>query len=207
MEHRNGTPQGEERDATQADAATNHDATGELEAEGVASNAGELDELRQRLEAQDRRVDELSRAYAEVLNDRDSFRRRLERENERQLASAKGQMAEALLDAGEDLRLALRSDVTDPEGWKQGVTLVADGFFRKLEQMGLQRIDTAGARFDPLVHEAVDLVPTDDRALDGQVVDEARAGWKMGDRVLRAARVRVARFVPPAAPADEAEES
>lgn len=199
MEHRNGTPAGDEREATPVEQAAQGEAEeAESGEKAQAPESQEMEELRRQLEAQSRRVDELARAYAEVLNDRDSFRRRLERENERQLALTKGQMAEALLDAGEDLRLALRAETTDAKGWKEGVSLVADGFFRRLEQLGLERIDTSGARFDPLVHEAVDLVPTDDRELDGQVMDEARAGWKMGERVLRAARVRVARYVPPA---------
>lgn len=202
MENRNGTPPengGEPTLAAEENPAVETAATEEA--------IDEVAELRQQLEAQNRRVDELSRAYADVLNDRDSFRRRLERENERQLAMAKGDMAEALLDAGEDLRLALRAEVTDPEAWKEGVSLVADGFFRRLEQMGLERIPTEGAAFDPVLHEAVDLVPTDDRDLDGKIVDEARAGWKMGSRVLRAPRVRVARYVPPAAEPDGAAEA
>jgi molecular chaperone GrpE len=62
--------------------------------------------------------------------------------------------------------------------------------------MGLSPVATMGQLFDPNVHEAVDLVAVSDREQDGRVVEEVRGGWRAGDRVVRAARVRVGRFVP-----------
>lgn len=162
-----------------------------------AAPSEEIEALRRQIETQASRIDELSRAYADVLNDRESFRRRLERESERQVERARGDVAEGLLDAAEDLRRAVSSSTDDAKALSEGVRMISDGFFRRMEQMGLARIETVGRAFDPMLHEAVDLVPSEDRDRDGMVVDEARSGWKMGDRVLRAARVRVARFVPP----------
>lgn len=158
----------------------------------------ELASLREKVEAQARRIDELARAYADAINEREAFRRRIEREAERQLETARGDVAVILLDAAEDLRRAVESQTDDAKALAEGVRLIAENFLRQLGQMGLERIDTEGKAFDPLVHEAVDLVPVDDPARDGTIVDEARAGWKFGERVLRAARVRVARYVPPA---------
>jgi len=156
----------------------------------------ELAALRDKVEQQARRIDELARAYADVLNEREAFRRRLEREAERQIELARGDVAAILLDAAEDLRRAVQSQTSDIKALSEGVRLIAENFMRQLQQMGLRRIETEGRAFDPLVHEAVDLVAVDDPARDGTIVDEARAGWKLGDRVLRAARVRVARYVP-----------
>lgn len=169
----------------------------EAEAQPVDEREAEISALREKVEAQEKRIDELARAYADALNERESFRRRIERESDRQLATARGDVASVLLDAAEDLRRAVESQTDDAKALGEGVRLIADGFLRQLGQMGLERIPTVGEPFDPLVHEAVDLVPVDEAAKDGAVVDEARSGWKMGERVLRAARVRVARYVPP----------
>jgi len=152
------------------------------------------DEL-EALRAQAARLDEISRAYADVLNDREAFRRRLEREKERQVEAAKAQAAQILLDTMDDLRRARSHGASDAETLAEGIRLIAEGLQRRLEGEGLEAIETDGRMFDPMVHEAVDLVPTTDRDADGWVIEEVRGGWRIGDKVIRPARVRVARFV------------
>lgn len=169
----------------------------EVEAQPVDERDAELASLREKVEAQAKRIDELARAYADALNERESFRRRIERESQRQLETARGDIATVLLDAAEDLRRAVESRTDDVGALAEGVRLIADNFMRQLGQMGLEKIETVGKPFDPLVHEAVDLVPVEEASRDGLVVEEARAGWRLGERVLRAARVRVARHLPP----------
>ena len=153
------------------------------------------DEL-ETLRAQAARLDEISRAYAEVLNDREAFRRRLEREKERQVEAAKAQAAHILLDALDELRRARSHGASDAGTLAEGIRLITEGLQRRLEGEGLEAIETDGRMFDPMVHEAVDLVPTTDRDADGWVLEEVRGGWRIGDKVIRPARVRVARFVP-----------
>jgi len=148
------------------------------------------------LRAQAAKVEEISRAYAEVLNDREAFRRRLEREKERQVEAAKAHAAQILLDTMDDLRRARSHAESEPQALAEGIHLIAEGLQRRLEAEGLVPIETHGRMFDPLVHEAVDLVPTTDREADGWVIEEVRGGWRMGEKVIRPARVRVARFVP-----------
>jgi len=148
------------------------------------------------LRAQAARVDEISRAYAEVLNDREAFRRRLEREKERQVEAAKAHAAQILLDTMDELRRARSHAGSDQQALAEGIHLIAEGLQRRLEAEGLEPIDTDGRIFDPLIHEAVDLVPTTDRDADGWVIEEVRGGWRIGEKVIRPARVRVARFVP-----------
>lgn len=161
-----------------------------------APGTDELDALRAEHRAQAQRIDELARAYAEALNDRESFRRRLEREKERQVEAAKADSVQLVLDAMEELRRASASTTSDADALAAGVRLIADGLQRRLESAGLVPIHAEGESFDPLLHEAVDLVPTADRDADGLVIEVVRGGWRIGDRMLRPARVRVARFAP-----------
>jgi len=165
--------------------------------ETAAPPADELQKLQEKIEVHERRIDELSRAYADVLNERESFRRRLERERDRQLEVSKADTAQIVLDTMDDLRRACASNAEDARALSEGVRLIADGLQRRLESMGITPIETEGKAFDPLLHEAIDLAPTDDRAADGLVVEETRGGWRYGERVLRPARVRVARYLPP----------
>jgi molecular chaperone GrpE len=58
--------------------------------------------------------------------------------------------------------------------------------------LGLTRIPAEGKLFDPNLHEAIEVVETTD-AQDGEVVEEIHAGYKLGDRLLRPAKVLVAR--------------
>ena len=176
----------------------------ENESEQTAAEAAQeerredAESLREQLRAQAARLDEVARAYADALNDRESFRRRLEREKERQVEAAKADAAQILLDTMDELRRARSSSTADAAALAEGVRLIAEGLQRRLETEGLEAIETDGRIFDPQVHEAVDLVPTTDRDADGWVIEEVRAGWRIGGKVIRPARVRVARFVPSA---------
>jgi molecular chaperone GrpE len=149
-----------------------------------------------------RRVDELTRAYAELVNDREAFKRRLERERERLLEAQKGELAKVLLDTLDEIALAIRGGSSDAQRLADGLRLIAENAAKRVESLGLSRIPAEGHVFDPSLHEAVDLLPTPDPELDGRVIQEVRAGWKLGERVIRAARVRVGRHVPAAATAD-----
>ena len=145
------------------------------------------------------RLDEVLRAYSRLQQDKDDFRRRAEREKERVLEIERGNVGLALLEAVDQLDLTLQtipSSTTckDCQGLSGGVRLIRDGLLRRVEQAGISRLQAVGTRFDPLRHEAVELVSVNDPALDGAVVNEIRAGYQQGERVLRPARVSVGRL-------------
>ena len=158
----------------------------------------ELAALRAQFDAQSTRLDQLTRAYADLLNERESFRQRLERERDRQVEGARAEVAAVLFDVLDDLRRALQGSETaqDAAGVIEGVRMITELVQRRVAGMGISPSDTVGHYFDPNQHEAVDLVPVTDADADGKVVEEVRGGWRTGDRVVRAARVRVARHVP-----------
>ncbi len=140
------------------------------------------------------KLEELTRAYADLLNDREEFRRRLSRERDRQLEAQRGEVATALLDTLDELERALAGG--GGEALVEGLRLVTGNLRRRLAALGLEPIPTRGHLFDPAVHDAVDLAPTPDAAADGTIVGTLREGFRLGERVIRPARVRVARHVP-----------
>jgi len=159
----------------------------------------EVNELRQTLEAQSARLDEVLRAYSRLQQDKDDFRRRAEREKERVLEIERGNVGLALLEAVDQLDLTLQTIPSqtacrDCQGVRHGVQLIREGLMRSVEQAGIARLQAVGTPFDPQRHEGVELVSVDDPALDGQVVAETRAGYQQGDRVLRPARVSVGKL-------------
>lgn len=153
-------------------------------------------ELTAELEAARKRIDELARAYQALERDREDFKRRLQREREKTLDLERAKVAESLLEAIDDLDLALAS--ADDSPFAQGVRQVRDGLLKKAEALGLERVPLVGQAFDPNVAEAVDMEVTPEPAKDNQVTAELRAGYRMKDRVVRPGRVRVARYMQPA---------
>lgn len=157
-----------------------------------------LDDRDERLAAQAARIDELTRAYAALVEDNKAFRQRLERERERVVEAERAEVAQTLLEATDDLERALSAAGGDVQGelrsLVEGVRLSLGVLYRRIAAVGAQRIPVVGQPFDPHVAEAVDTVPIADAELDGVVLQEIRPGYRIGERVLRPARVRVGRI-------------
>ncbi len=204
----NGNPRtdGPSQDGTQAqDAASTAapETSAEQQEQSAQSAAPAVDPERQRLEAEldatRRRVDELARAYQEVQKDREEFKQRLTRERERMMDVERGNVATALLEAVDELDRSLSmsgADNTSPLA--QGVQMIRDGLLSKLQQMGIERIQVVGRPYDPNTAEATDMEITPNPDDDQKVVAEVRAGYKLKDRIIREARVKVAKYVAPA---------
>jgi molecular chaperone GrpE len=153
-----------------------------------------------RLAAQQARIDELMRAYAALVEDNKAFRQRLEREKARVIEAERAGIAQALLEAADDLERALAAVSSAEVQGKametlvEGIRLSLSALQKRITDLGAERISVAGQPFDPRLAEAVDTVPIADAAQDGSVVQEIRPGYRIGDRVLRPARVRVGRL-------------
>ena len=140
------------------------------------------------------RIDELMRGLASLVEEGKAARARMEREKARVMEADRTQLAQVLLEAVDELERALAAagDATGP--LVDGVRLTLASLEKKVAELGAVRICVLGQRFDPHVAEAIDLVPVSDGAQDDVVVQEVRAGYRIGDRVLRPARVRVGRI-------------
>jgi molecular chaperone GrpE len=189
---------------TQAQEAATTAATAEAPPEQQAQEAApEVDSERQRLEseldASRRRVDQLARAYQELQKDREEFKQRLTRERERMMDVERGNVATALLEAVDELDRCLSMSGTDAGSpLAQGVKMIRDGLLSKLQQTGIERLQVVGQPYDPNTAEATDMEITTNPDEDQKVVAEARAGYRLKDRIIRPARVKVAKYVAPA---------
>jgi molecular chaperone GrpE len=146
------------------------------------------------LAQQQARIDELLRALAATVEEGKAARGRMEREKTRVLEAERAQIAQVLLEAVDHLELALGAAGAAGGPLVDGVRLTLSSLAKKVSELGAERIAVVGHPFDPHLAEAIDLVPVADAAQDDVVVEELRAGYRIGERILRPARVRVGRF-------------
>ena len=149
--------------------------------------AGEDDRIAEVARERDEYLDALQRLKAEF----DNFRKRTARERAAQVVRANEGLVKELLPVLDDLERALEAAEDHEEAkLEDGVRLVHRSLADLLARDGLEEIDTDGA-FDPHVHEALLAQPVDG-AEPGSVVQVLQKGYRLGDRVLRPARVVVA---------------
>jgi molecular chaperone GrpE len=202
-DRRRFTPEGEPLEQPEAGPASRGGeepgASGGVEG-GATASPTQPDDRDRRLAEQAARIDELSRAYAALLEDNKAFRQRLEREKARVVEAERAAIAQAILEAADDLERALSAASGSEEGGGalralvDGVRLSLGALHKRIAEIGAVRISVAGQPFDPRVAEAVDTVAVGSTEQDGVVVQEVRSGWRIGDRILRPARVRVGRL-------------
>ena len=123
--------------------------------------------------------------------DFDNYKKRVTREREEYVSLANARLLAELLPVVDDLERALAAAEQHEEAQlEEGVRLVHRSLAALLERHGIELIDTAG-KFDPHVHEALLSQPAEE-AESGSVLDVVQKGYKLGDRVVRPARVIVA---------------
>jgi len=150
-----------------------------------------LEEQLATLEAErDEHLNDLKRVAAEFEN----YRKRVLRDQESLVARAHERLVKELLPVLDDLERALAAAEEHEEAkLEEGVRLVHRELATALEREGLAEIETSG-RFDPHVHEALLSQPSE--AEEGSVLEVVQKGYRLGDRVLRPARVVVAAGPP-----------
>lgn len=123
-----------------------------------------------------------------------NYKKRIEREQAQLNQTITGSIMKKYLVILDDLDLALKSRPAEGEGaaWAAGIELVARKLNSILEAEGIQRIYESNVPFDPNIHEAISHEDNQD-VESGNVIEVVRQGFKLGDRILRPAMVRVAR--------------
>ena len=137
---------------------------------------------------------ELSRAHdmrLRALADFDNYRKRVQREQDSAAQAGKRQLVLALLDVMDDFERALAYANTAPESILTGARVIHKRLVDLLQGQGVVPYTSAAQPFDPALHEAVEVINTD-QAMPGVVLNELSHGYRWGAEVLRPARVRVA---------------
>ena len=131
----------------------------------------------------DEAIDHLKRVAADF----DNYRKRAARDQASLVARAHERLVKELLPVLDNLERALEAgEQTEEAKLAEGVALVARELRAALEREGLVEIETDG-KFDPHVHEALLTQPSE--AEEGSVIEVLQKGYRLGDRVLRPARV------------------
>lgn len=175
------------------DPATDAEVIGAVQAEeGVPAASGadagavsqvEYDQVKRE---RDQAFDRMARMQAEF----DNARKRDTKEKADFRDYAVGNAAEAFLGVLDNFQLALKSGGS-PEQFRSGVELIAKQLDDAVRGLGVQPVETVGQQFDPRFHEALGHVETFEFP-DGAVAEEIRRGYRIKDRLLRPALVRVA---------------
>jgi molecular chaperone GrpE len=164
----------------------------ELPAEGQESQittaaAADTDVEKLRNE-RDQYLDRLARLQAEF----DNFRKRNAREQQEFREYAVADALKSFLPILDSLDRAAKTDAPDADQLRSGVELIDRQFHDALAKLGVQPIAAEGEPFDPNLHQAIQMEETAD-APDNTVIGELQRGYKIKDRLLRPAMVRVAR--------------
>ena len=133
--------------------------------------------------------DRLLRTAAEF----DNYRKRIDRERREQADSAATSLLTEILPVVDNLERALLAPAT-PESarYRAGVELIHRQMLDLLRKRGVTTIEALGTDFDPRIHQAVSQ-ETSETHRDGEVMEEMQRGYMLGDRLLRAAMVKVAK--------------
>jgi molecular chaperone GrpE len=124
----------------------------------------------------------------------DNFRKRVERERQAQSEAAAANMIEELLPLMDDLERALKAEAGNDTGeaYRRGVELIHRQLGDILRKRGVRPIEALGEDFDPYYHQAVAHDAVEGKR-DGEVIEEFRRGYLLGDRLLRPSMVKVAK--------------
>ena len=173
-----GAPEGEDAQVPETEQAAKEGA-GEVQDPRMA----ELESLKNQVAQQE---DKFLRLAAEY----DNYRRRTAKEKEAIWSEAKAATAEAFLPVYDNLERALKQDTADA-AYKKGVEMTMNQLKSVLEKLGITEIDALGKPFDPTLHNAVMKVE-DENFGENTVAEVFQAGFKLGDKVIRFAVVKVA---------------
>lgn len=181
----------EAAEAAEADDQAEADAAGEdvqVEIDAAGKADAEIADLK----------DKLLRALADIEN----LRRRSQKEREDALKYASANFARDMLSVADNLRRAIESipEEGDPDGaalvgFIEGIALTEKDLLSALERHKITKIEPMGEKFDPQFHEALFEIPTNDAA-SGTVMQVMETGYTIHDRLLRPAKVGIAKAAP-----------
>jgi molecular chaperone GrpE len=141
-----------------------------------------VEQLKQEAEEKDKRLREYIAAYKEKSGE----------DNDVRLDQFKANLFARLIPILDNLNRAIQTTSSNKEALQQGVELVAKQYLRELKNNGVEIIDTQNRKFNPNTDEVVMTEDTTDPAQDNMIVEELEPGYIFKDKLIKAARVKVA---------------
>src|SRR5690349_12686432 len=157
-----------------------------------------VEELEARTQAAERQVQDVQQRFdqlrQQLQRETDATRQRLNRSADERAANEKAKFIADFLPVLDDLQRAIDavSENAPREAVLEGLRSIANSVQNALTNAGVEPVAAVGETFDPELHEAVDTAEAD-AELDGRVISEYSRGFRIGDRLLRPARVKVGR--------------
>ncbi len=130
--------------------------------------------------------DKLLRVMAEY----DNFRKRSQKEKEMAYGDTKASTIAEFLPVYDNFERAMSADVTDLDSFKKGIEMIFNQYGETFKKLGVESFGAKGDEFDPNIHNAV-MHGEDEELPENSISDVFSTGYKMGDRVIRPAIVKV----------------
>ncbi len=152
-------------------------------------------DLRAKIEQLEADAKEASNQYLRLAADFDNYKKRARQEQSETIQFANAGLIEKLLPVVDNFHRVLESAPPEvDDAWLKGVSLTLQQLDELLASQGVSPIEAVGTPFDPTLHEAIGHEESDEHPED-TVVTEVRKGYRLNDKVVRPALVRVARPV------------
>lgn len=180
------------KDKNNQEANTEQNQTAEkVDTQEAAKDADATPDENADIEALKKELDAAKQAHIRTLAEYDNFRKRTAREKEGTWIEAKASCVSELLPMLDNFERALGVSDSDLDSYKKGVEMIYQGFTETLKKLGVEAFGEEGDSFDPNFHSAV--MHIDDENLGENVLAQVFSkGYKIGDKVLRPAMVKVA---------------
>ena len=132
----------------------------------------------------------LNDKYLRICAEYDNFRKRSQKEKEALYKDVKADTLKSFLPVYDNLLRAL-AQPTEDAAYAKGVEMIMAQFNSTMEKLGVEKIESLGQSFDPAFHNAVMHVDDESKG-ENEIVEVFQEGFKMGDKVIRFAMVKVA---------------
>jgi molecular chaperone GrpE len=156
-----------------------------------------VEELEGRIKDSEERLQQTLSAHRRMQGEFEEVRARMERDFQGRVQEAKAEVFRRILDVADEMDRALEAAAGEEAGTAgslaEGLQLIHRKLFEMLRSQGVERLELEGQPFNPEVAEALGVVAVDDPAQHDRVVHVLQAGYRLGDRTLRPARVQVGR--------------
>jgi len=160
----------------------------------VALTFDEFDAMEKQIEALQAEVEEKQDQYLRTRADFENYKKRVLRDATRSYQDAMTSVMKIFLSVADDLERALNNKPGggDLESWLNGLELIHQKLMNQMKNQGVERLDVKpGDEFDPNIHEAI--TQEEHPAYeDGQIIDVVQPGYRISERIIRPAMVRVA---------------